>query len=49
MNRSDRAEAGNTVIETVLVVPVLIVVLCFVVFVGRLTAADNNIAAAVFI
>jgi Flp pilus assembly protein TadG len=40
------AEDGNAVIETVLVVPVLIVVLCFVVFVGRLTAADNDITAA---
>jgi Flp pilus assembly protein TadG len=46
MKRSAGNDGGNAVIETVLVVPALVVVLCFVVFVGRLAAADNDIAAA---
>jgi Flp pilus assembly protein TadG len=37
---------GNAVIETVLVVPIIIVLICFVVFVGRLTSAQNDITAA---
>jgi Flp pilus assembly protein TadG len=46
MNESIRGDAGNAVIETVLVVPIVIVLICFIVFVGRITTADNDITAA---
>jgi len=39
-------ERGTAVIETVLVVPLIIVLLCFIVFVGRLMSARNDISAA---
>jgi Flp pilus assembly protein TadG len=39
-------DRGNAVTETVLLVPVLLVVALFVVFVGRITSTNHDIAAA---
>lgn len=46
MSRTLNGENGTAVIETVLVVPLIIVLICFIVFVGRLTSAKNEITAA---
>jgi Flp pilus assembly protein TadG len=41
-----RGDRGNAVTETVLLVPVLLIVVLFVVFVGRITSTNHDIAAA---
>lgn len=46
MTTRARGDAGTAVTETVLIVPVLIVLLLFVVFVGRITSADHDVQAS---
>jgi len=46
MSRRASNDVGNAVTETVLVVPVLLLVVLFVVFVGRISSTNHDIAAA---
>ena len=46
MTTRARGDAGTAVTETVLLVPVLIVLLLFVVFVGRVTSTDHDVQAS---
>ena len=46
MRRRASRDLGNAVTETVLVVPVLMLVVLFVVFVGRVSSTNHDIAAA---
>ena len=41
-----RGDDGSAVTETVLLIPALLVVLLFVVFVGRVSSADGDVTAA---
>lgn len=41
-----RSEAGSVTVETVLVVPIIVVLLCFVVFGGRIVGAKNQVEGA---
>jgi Flp pilus assembly protein TadG len=46
MTTRRHGERGSAVTETVLLIPALLVVLLFVVFVGRATSTDNDVTAA---
>lgn len=46
MSRSFERDTGSAVTETVLLIPALLIILLFVVFVGRVTSTDNDVAAS---
>ena len=46
MRRRAHGDTGSAVTEAVLLIPMLVVVLLFVVFVGRVTSADQDVEAA---